>query len=219
MENTAKKGFTPIALGVTGKYVADAVRVYRQKRDLTYKELEKRLTNLGRTIPELGLRRIEAEARRVDVDDLLALAVALEVSPLQLLLHLPDELQTFVSNWDQVQAATGLPENMHWSEAEAWARGETGIAIVERIEFWRRQVTRLERACEEQQARVAELRAQLDSEREAQDGASQDSVLTKRLYWAEGDLVFLDRELAYSQRELDALIEEAEPAKEESDGR
>lgn len=216
---SAKKGFTPIALGVTGKYVADAVRVYRQKRDLTYKELEKRLTDLGRPIPELGIRRLEAEARRVDVDDLMTLAIALEVSPLQLLLHIPDELQNHVLNWDPVQAATGLPESMHRAEAEAWARGETGLGVGERIEFWRRQVARLERGLEDQEDRIAELRTQIANEREQEDGSGDDTVLVKRLYWAEGDLVALDRDLAFSQRELDALLEQAEQTEDGDDGK
>ena len=218
MKNT-KKGFAPIALGATGKYVADAVRVYRQKRDLTYKELEKQLAALGRPIPELGLRRIEAEARRVDVDDLMALSVALGVSPVELLLHVPDELQSLVMNWDAVQAATGLPEDMHRAEAEAWVRGETELTLAERIEFWRRHVTELERSLKAQETHITELRTQLAHEREQENSSSGDAVLIKRLYWAEGDRTRLDRDLAFSQRELDALLEQAEQTEDDDDGK
>lgn len=53
---------------------------------MTFVALSRRMTELGRPVPPLGLRRMEAGERRVDVDDLLALARALEVSPIVLLL-------------------------------------------------------------------------------------------------------------------------------------
>lgn len=57
-----------------------------QWRRLGYAELSRKLAEMGRDIPPLGLRRIESGERRVDVDDLVALALALEVSVLVLLL-------------------------------------------------------------------------------------------------------------------------------------
>lgn len=61
------------------------IRRIREGQKLTYVELADRLTKIGRPIPVLGLRRIEKGERRVDVDDLLALAVALGVMPVDLL--------------------------------------------------------------------------------------------------------------------------------------
>jgi len=52
---------------------------------MTYTELAARLADLGCPIPVLGLRRIEQRKRRVDVDELAALARALGTSPLALL--------------------------------------------------------------------------------------------------------------------------------------
>lgn len=49
-------------------------------------ELSEKLTALGRPIPPLGLRRIEDGSRRVDVDDLTSIALALDVSPISLLM-------------------------------------------------------------------------------------------------------------------------------------
>lgn len=66
--------------------VTHTVRQFREKRNLGYAELSRKLAEIGREIPPLGLRRIESGDRRVDVDDLVALAFALEVSPLVLLL-------------------------------------------------------------------------------------------------------------------------------------
>lgn len=51
-----------------------------------FARLSRELTKAGRDIPPLGLGRIEAGARRVDVDDLTALAVVFEVSPASLLM-------------------------------------------------------------------------------------------------------------------------------------
>lgn len=77
-------------LGPIGVQVQQAVRDLRNARNLSYAELSRRLADLGRDIPPLGLRRIESGDRRVDVDDLAALAVALNVSPLALLLPQSD---------------------------------------------------------------------------------------------------------------------------------
>ena len=69
------------SIGHHGENVALAVRTLRLTQRLTLTELSQRVAKNGRHIPELGLRRIERLARRVDVDDLMALAAALDVSP------------------------------------------------------------------------------------------------------------------------------------------
>jgi transcriptional regulator with XRE-family HTH domain len=73
-------------LGPTGRALAEVVRKRREDLGLTYAQLSRRLTKNGRDIPTLGLRRIESCQRHVDVDDLVALAVALEVAPVTLLM-------------------------------------------------------------------------------------------------------------------------------------
>ncbi|MEU1117803.1 MULTISPECIES: helix-turn-helix transcriptional regulator [unclassified Streptomyces] len=73
-------------LGPTGEQVrANVVRV-RELRGMSKKQLADRVLELGRPIPPLGISRIEAGTRRVDADDLVALAIALHVSPATLLL-------------------------------------------------------------------------------------------------------------------------------------
>jgi hypothetical protein len=74
------------SLGETGRVVARNVKTIRKARNLAYTELSARLHELGREIPTWGLRKIESGGRRVDTDDLVALALALNVSPLALLL-------------------------------------------------------------------------------------------------------------------------------------
>ena len=73
-------------LGPIGASMAHTVRQLREARHLGYAELSRRLAELGREIPSLGLRRLEAGERRVDADDLVALALALDVSPATLLM-------------------------------------------------------------------------------------------------------------------------------------
>ncbi|MDO3647671.1 helix-turn-helix domain-containing protein [Nocardia mangyaensis] len=72
-------------LGPTGETVRANIAHYRAGLNLGYAELSRQLEALGRPIPVLGLSRIEKGERRVDADDLMALAVALNVSVLALL--------------------------------------------------------------------------------------------------------------------------------------
>jgi transcriptional regulator with XRE-family HTH domain len=73
-------------LGPIGANVTHTVRRFREERRLGYAELSRKLAELGRDIPPLGLRRIESGERKVDVDDLVALAFVFDISPLALLL-------------------------------------------------------------------------------------------------------------------------------------
>ncbi|MEV0435992.1 helix-turn-helix transcriptional regulator [Nocardia sp. NPDC050413] len=73
-------------LGPTGETVATNVQKIRTRLNLSYAELSRRLEAVGRPIPVLGLGRIEKGERRVDVDDLMALSIALDVTPAALLM-------------------------------------------------------------------------------------------------------------------------------------
>ncbi|WP_019073235.1 helix-turn-helix domain-containing protein [Streptomyces hokutonensis] len=64
---------------------ANLVRL-RQERGLSTTRLASRLEELGNPIPATGITRIEKGQRRVDADDLVALADAFNVSPTTLLL-------------------------------------------------------------------------------------------------------------------------------------
>jgi len=60
-------------------------------RHMAVTELSAKMSELGRSIPPLGIHRIESGERRVDVDDLMAFAVALKVSPVSLLMPASSE--------------------------------------------------------------------------------------------------------------------------------
>ncbi len=76
----------PMQRGPAAQRVADNVRALRKARGLDLSDLSTRLADLGHPISVSGLSKLETGSRRVDVDDLAALAVALDVSPPRLLM-------------------------------------------------------------------------------------------------------------------------------------
>lgn len=102
-------------LGPVGRALAANVKHIRESQRLTFVALSERLTNVGRPIAVLGLRRIERGERRVDADDLLALARALGVHPVDLLVsdEAADDEQCPVTPAETATAAT----------ARAWIGG------------------------------------------------------------------------------------------------
>jgi transcriptional regulator with XRE-family HTH domain len=98
-------------LGPTGARVARNVKRLRQARGLSYIGLSRRLKDLGHPILDTGLMRIEKGnddgGRRVDVDDLITLALALDVTPNALLLPpRADDTETYMTPNAYAKAAT-----------------------------------------------------------------------------------------------------------------
>lgn len=77
-----------ISPGPLSAHIAGSLKRVREGKRVTYTELVQRLADLGRPIPILGLRRIEKGERRVDIDELVALARALRVPAITLLFPL-----------------------------------------------------------------------------------------------------------------------------------
>jgi hypothetical protein len=73
-------------MGPIGKNVIAGVEELRKVRGLSYDALSANLSEKGRYIFPFGLSRLGRGERRVDVDDLVALAVVLGVNPNALLL-------------------------------------------------------------------------------------------------------------------------------------
>jgi transcriptional regulator with XRE-family HTH domain len=111
-------------LGATGETVRNNVRRLRGREgsNFGYAELSRRLKATGRGIPELGLRRIEEGDRRVDVDDLMALAAALEVSPITLLMPPTADADESV---DSVVGMLTARRLWRWLTAEMPLTGDT----------------------------------------------------------------------------------------------
>lgn len=75
-----------IEIGDVGKQVSTVVAELRKRRGWDQKRLAELVTEAGRPMSASMVGKIEGGARRVDVDDLVALAFALEVPPARLLL-------------------------------------------------------------------------------------------------------------------------------------
>jgi len=78
-----KRGTGP---GPSAGRVRANLRALREERRISLRDLSKRLEQLGHPLLPSGLSKIETGDRRADVDDLIAIALALDVSPNRLLL-------------------------------------------------------------------------------------------------------------------------------------
>ncbi len=83
-------------LGLTALVVASNVRRHRERMGLGFAQLSRELVRAGRDIPPLGLGRIESGERRVDVDELTALAAAFGVCPAALLMPEAEDPEAIV---------------------------------------------------------------------------------------------------------------------------
>jgi transcriptional regulator with XRE-family HTH domain len=109
----------PIEIGRTGQTVRSNVKRLRSAQGLTLREMATRLAVAERPLSINSINEIESGARRVDVDDLMALAIALQVNPNSLLLPPTSDPTHLV-------ALTGAPnETAHavWG----WANGESPL--------------------------------------------------------------------------------------------
>ncbi len=108
-----------VARGPAAGRVAANVRSLREERRLTLDDVADRLRQLGHPISKSGLSKVETRMRRVDVDDLIALAVALETNPNRLLLGPEAEKE------DEIELT---PEFSVTSvSAWYWASGEASV--------------------------------------------------------------------------------------------
>jgi hypothetical protein len=161
-EDSGAKALTKNPLMGSGHVVAENVDRLRVKQNLTFAALAKRLEQIGRPIPTLGLRKIVAKTRRVDVDDLVGLAVALNVSPISLLIapaetpahavpvtgYLPDGLVRGDVLWNWLTAQHTLPQSPEMVAAlgpvtrmmfgayawPAWIQDEQRAAAADRLD-------------------------------------------------------------------------------------
>jgi transcriptional regulator with XRE-family HTH domain len=114
------QGRQSTADGPTHRQVAANVRALRARRNLSQPELSERLAAVGRPMGVSALSKIEKATRRVTVDDLVALALALGTNPNALLLpHAPEGEQTALTS--EVTSA--------WWRAWQWAAGEVPLEL------------------------------------------------------------------------------------------
>ena len=91
-----KMGTNAVQRGPTARTVSENVAHLRDRRNLTLRGLARKLSDAGRPLNHSAVDQIEKGARRVDVDDLMALAAALDVSPITLLMPAKTDSSTIV---------------------------------------------------------------------------------------------------------------------------
>lgn len=109
--------------GPSSQRVAANLRHIRRERELTTAALSRRLAELGHPIADTGITKIEKGDRRVDVDDLVALAVALDATPNRLLLPEMDAGHPS-AKFDLTPRGT----QQRLDDAWAWASGERQLS-------------------------------------------------------------------------------------------
>jgi transcriptional regulator with XRE-family HTH domain len=105
--------------GPASRRVVENVKRLRHERSWSLERLSKEMTEAGRPILSTGLNRLEQGRRRIDVDDLVALAAVLEVSPITLMLP-------FDTN-GTVQVTDGLEADS--MAAWEWMRGGRPLTV------------------------------------------------------------------------------------------
>jgi transcriptional regulator with XRE-family HTH domain len=140
------------ALGPTGLRVGRRLAELRRERGLTLSALAAELQLLKRPIILSALSKIEKGQRRVDADDLVALALALDVSPNMLILPdddsssdvalTPGRMMAAAAAWQWARRDTptvgdagydfyisAAHADKHWSEWIAWQLEEAGYQV------------------------------------------------------------------------------------------
>lgn len=88
--------------GPTAQTVAANIRTLRTLRGMSQADLAAALTERGHDVPPIGIRRMEKCERAVTVDDLMVLCLALDCSPVALLVPLPGR-----DGWEGMTEVTG----------------------------------------------------------------------------------------------------------------
>jgi transcriptional regulator with XRE-family HTH domain len=91
-----------VEIGLTGETVRANIKRLRREKDMTLRDLSDHMGRVVRPMAHNTISEIERGARRVDVDDLMALAEGLNVSPIALLMPKADTK-------NQLVQATGHP--------------------------------------------------------------------------------------------------------------
>jgi len=104
--------------GPTARRVRANIREIRDRRRVSLRALSERLSQLGHPLLASGLSKIETGDRGADVDDLVALALALDVAPNRLLLT-----GTVGENKIELTPEAEASESAAWR----WATGDAAI--------------------------------------------------------------------------------------------
>ncbi|MGW8483585.1 hypothetical protein ACWGJP_10625 [Microbacterium sp. NPDC055903] len=188
---------------ITSHAVGDAIARYRELRQLTRDELTYALSVVGHDLDVDDLRPMEQGRAIVTVDDLVAIAVVLDVPPFVLLTHGPAGLLA------EESLGTGVPAGVDQLELVAWAQGRTGLERPARLSWAQDRLERLRILAAHHQEHVEAALAEQDELGEPFMAQEADAVpvqrLLERIQQGEHTLREADRALAYAEHRLDAL--------------
>lgn len=119
-------------MGPSSLAVAGNLRTIRLGLGLTLQDVADEMTRRLRVMTPSAVSKIERAERRVDVDDLTALAAVLGVTPTDLLL--PSGVE--------VPLLTGLPEGLSTDDVDAWLLGKTELTHEALAEYWLHEADR-----------------------------------------------------------------------------
>lgn len=108
------------APGPVGRQVAQNLASARATRRATTSGLAQAITSMGIPMTASTITKIETQGRRVTVDELIAFAVALEVSPVTLLLP---------ANKSEPLPLAPRLESVSWRGTWGWMHGRQSLAI------------------------------------------------------------------------------------------
>jgi transcriptional regulator with XRE-family HTH domain len=116
-------------VGVTHKHVAANIRAARQAVGMDVRTAARMMSEAGRKISPSGISKIENGDRRVDVDDLTALAFTLKTTPAALLTP-PSQAVTL----------SGVPQDFLPEEIAAWVAGNVKLTTEDLVRYWKEQL-------------------------------------------------------------------------------
>ncbi|WP_078491950.1 helix-turn-helix domain-containing protein [Streptomyces yerevanensis] len=121
MTDQRKTSRSAVEAGPTSAAVACNVRRVRERRGYSTYQMSRLLKEGGRPISPAAISKLERGERRVDVDDLTALASVLGISPAALLLPLTDSDKELV----EVTGASAILATVAWD----WALGRRPLRV------------------------------------------------------------------------------------------
>ena len=143
MATTKRERGNPI--GASARAVAHNVKKFRRRQGMTLEDLSKALEDAGQPISNSALSKLERGVRRVDVDDLTALAATLGVSPNDLLAPPASDEPSL----------TGVPDGISLEEVHKWLDGDVTLSyealandLIETVRKYAFQIAHLNRSIE-----------------------------------------------------------------------
>ncbi|WP_219152411.1 hypothetical protein [Amycolatopsis sp. TNS106] len=175
-------------------------------RELSRDELSYVVAKHGHRLSAEDIRQLETRERNATVDDLMALAYALDTNPVALLTHIPIDMPAVTGG-----LASGLPADLDQAELRAWAVGAARLDVESRVRWSADKVSSLRvlsaHVDEQLQAAYDQLR-DLGELAVQEADAPQVQVLQARIRNGEYELSQADLALALAEQQYEGLREQ-----------